>query len=368
MFGAELPRVPVIGDRSVARASTRAREKELVLAHRSAHAGPMTTPTTGSGTLSITIGPAEQTRLAGLCKRRSRADYTHDLIERLLRCPGSTRDHLSKQPAPPLPVKPSDRCKLTLRLTAQERARFESWCGRKLAVADALRAAIHADAQGLLPPAAGKGTPKPATRRASKKTAPARRKAAPRRRPSTTAKARSPRAPTPAAVPPKKAPAPNADVFAGQAQAKEYRHNRWMASIVERLALRRQEFGGLGLDPYVIVRKDRAWTSQTDELVDALDDDEAGIAIAPAWTMDVEKEVATWIADRPDGDEFRVVIGIEDREDDLYLVGLDDPGSLTDALAALPERLGRDGDYLVRTHWVSVPVPHAVVELGVRLY
>ncbi len=160
---------------------------------------------------------------------------------------------------------------------------------------------------------------------------------------------------------------------------------------------RRYSFGEL--EPQVWVEVEAATIREADQLVEDIEDGVEGILLARAWTAAVQLDLAGLIADSPVGTETRFILGAwvdhgveededggQDDEDDedeadwddvedgsldddrdendddvddddvddddveIRWVGVRDPGGVADQAARLIKRVGRDGDFQVRTH------------------
>lgn len=146
------------------------------------------------------------------------------------------------------------------------------------------------------------------------------------------------------------------------------------------------------------VRTASAYSFETSTLLRNIYDPRKGVQVAPAWTREVELELARLLADGPEG-TLHVVIGVrsakevaeameaaaegddddygDDYEGDDYeveepqaaIVGLDDPGAVVEAVERLIKRVGRSGDFAVRLHRVQGDQDQqvGVVELEARL-
>lgn len=108
-----------------------------------------TSPATSAPPLvrfTLTLGPEDRRALAqfvALSGATSRPDVVRELAARLSAAPAAVRSRIASAAVPPLPADSSQSKRLDARISPDDRAEFERWCGDRLRPQDALRAALH---------------------------------------------------------------------------------------------------------------------------------------------------------------------------------------------------------------------------------
>lgn len=296
----------------------------------------MSPATAPSGRLAVFLGPLEVAALTRARGSEKQTDYARTLIGRLVASPTSLRDRLADHPSPPLPFDTRHRERLDVRMDDALRRRLDSWCGPRLPVADAVRAAIHMDAAGALDggrgdasrPDVALGAPPSSVQmgRSAGGNAPADSRSRPSR---TRRKARKRRVEKPSPVAARDlAGSPARDPAPPPARSL---HEQALERVAERVRSRR------AADPFhdplfgssLTVEVHAGGEGDTAVLVDTVTEFPEDFLLAASWSDEVELEVARLLAYRPADVSLRILVGTangqgDDGRDIVVPVGVED--------------------------------------------
>lgn len=281
------------------------------------------------GRLAITLGPSDHKRLKRLARGRPRTEYVRAVIADLVE-----QDPRVRHPqlaALRQPLNAEGQRRLDLRLSADLLGRFQEWCGPGLSTAVAVRAELRLRS-GIEPAVA-----EPDRGASAGQWAP---------------------------TPPRRGPA-----------SLETERDRRVAAARRRIAAMQHLGPGLAPRPPNVERR-LARDMDSRRLLRALDEVE-GFHWVPAWTADVEIEIADLLAIEGRG-PLRLVVGVkvqEDEEDEaetdleslvddfadeptevseienvVVAHGLDDAGGTAEAIEHLLRYVGRECSLKVLSH------------------